>query len=111
MIREGERGDSETLSEGASWVADILILPHRRHSHHVLASCSVPVGLSLKAAMETLPSPSSTQMPFALGDKNVTSNSSICSHPNGHFLLEVSLDSPSPADWVRGSGQYPFNDV
>lgn len=65
---------------------DILILPSRRHREDVHASCSVPMGLGLKTAMETLSSPSSTQMSAAVGDKIATFISSIWSHTKCHFL-------------------------
>lgn len=67
-----ERGGTQTQSEGAACASDILILPCRRHSQSVPGSCPVPGGLHLKAAIETLSAPSSTQMPAAMGDKNVT---------------------------------------
>ena len=113
MIWERERKDSETLSEGAALCSDVLILPQRRHS-----PSSVPAGLGLNVATETLSSPSSTQMPAAVGDKNVTFISSIWFHPKCRFLKEDFPDSPSSADGVRGSGyvlqcswQHPFNDA
>lgn len=84
--------------------ADILILPCRRQSQNVHASCLVPVCLGLKAARETPPPHSSTQMPAAVGDKNVTFISSIWFHPKCHFLRDSGKLFPDSLSLQSGWG-------